>query len=215
MAVVIEGDKNIEVNIEDKEVLRLLGYNIKSKQPSQTIYSTISELRKQLHELLEPKAVYQIFDLSELKAREIYNSAEKISFCICTIGSKLEQRVSQLIQQGDMLRALILDAFGSDAVEQVEKRAYKEICQRAEQLHLKSSVRFSPGYGKWSLEEQHYIFSILPANIINVSLTCSLMMIPRKSVSFAVKLGAEEYGDKNKAPCEDCTMHSTCRYRRE
>ncbi len=215
MATVIEKDENIEAKIEDKEILRLLGYNAKNKQPSQKIFSIISEVRKQLHELLEPKAVYQIFDISEIKPRQVYNSAEKIAFCISTIGSKLEQRVSYLLLHRDMLKGLILDAFGSEAVEQVENRAYREICSRAEQMHLKSSARFSPGYGKWSLDEQSYIFNLLPADVINVSLTSSLMMIPRKSVSFAVKLGNEEYGEKNKAPCEDCTMRSTCRYRRE
>jgi hypothetical protein len=215
MATVIEKDENLEAKIEDKEILRLLGYNVKSKRPSQKIFSIISEIRKQLPELLEPKAVYQIFDISEIKPRQVYDGAEKIAFCICTIGSKLEQRVSQLLQHKDMLKGLILDAFGSEAVEQVENHAYMEICNRAKQQHLKISARFSPGYGKWSLEEQHYIFSLLPANIINVSLTSSLMMIPRKSVSFAVKLGSEEYGDKNKAACEDCNMRSTCRYRRE
>lgn len=215
MAVILEEEQNSEVKIADEEVLRLLGYNIKRRKAPKKIYQIISEERRELLKLSHPKAVYQIFDRSELEAHKVFNNAEKIAFCICTIGSELEQRVSQLFQKKEMLRGLVLDALGSETAEQIANWAFTEICHQATQLELNHSYRFSPGYGKWGLEAQDYIFSLLPADTINVSLTASMMMIPRKSISFAVKLGTADYKDEVKATCKNCNMRHRCRYRKE
>jgi len=48
---------------------------------------------------------------------------------ICTIGSILEEQVDRLFAQGDPLRALILDAAGSTAVEAVADEVNFLICQ--------------------------------------------------------------------------------------
>jgi len=214
VAVILEGNGNVEVEIADDEVLRLLGYNIKKKKASQKIYQIISEEREEFYKLFHPKAVYQIFDRCELEAHEVFDKAEKIAFCVCTIGPELEQRVSQLFHKKEMLRGLILDAFGSEAAEQAANWAYTEICHQADELELNLSSRFSPGYGKWSLESQAYIFSLLPADIINVSLTSSMMMIPRKSISFAAKMGIDSYEDTHKSACESCNMRLRCHFRK-
>jgi len=102
-----------------------------------------------------------------------------------------------------------------EAAEQTANWAFTEICHQATKLGLNHSYRFSPGYGKWGLEAQDYIFDLLPADSIEVSLTPSMMMMPRKSISFAVKLSTAYYKDKNKIPCESCNMTHNCRYRKE
>jgi len=61
-------------------------------------------------------------------------------------------------------------------------------------MGLWPSKRFSPGYKKWKLDEQRFIFDILPAQDIGVRLHQeSWMMIPRKSVSFRLNF----YPDKS------------------
>lgn len=215
MAIIIEKKRGININITDNEVIRLLGYNTKKKKPPEKIYQMLSQERKKLKSLLTPKATYHIFDKSEIKPHIVFNEAEKIAICICTIGRKLEQRVSNLFQQNEMLRGLILDALGSEATEQVANWANSEICHQAAQLKLKGSRRLSPGYGKWGIEEQDYIFSLLPANAIGVSLTSSMMMIPRKSISFAIKLRIKGYKEDNKSLCKNCNLRLTCLYRRD
>ncbi len=85
------------------------------------------------------------------------------------------------------MRSLILDAFGSEAVEEVAVQSDAFLAEKARKMFLWPSKRFSPGYKKWRLEEQQFIFDILPAQDIGVRLLEeSWMMIPRKSVSFRI-----------------------------
>ena len=73
--------------------------------------------------------------------------------------------------------------------ESVADSANKHIEQWAQENGFQTSRRFSPGYGTWPLEEQRYVFSLLGGEPAGVKLTPGCMMIPRKSVSFAVRIG--------------------------
>ena len=78
---------------------------------------------------------------------------------------------------------------------------------------LYAAPRISPGYGRWSVEEQDIIFKLLPADSIGVSLTKSYMMVPRKSVSFAVRFTGEKPNDDSLSPCVRC-RRKECAFRR-
>jgi len=136
-----------------------------------------------------------------------------IALGLCTIGDELENKVSQLNQQGKLAQAVMLDAMGSVAAESTADFLNLQVCQWCQKKGLGSSQRFSPGYGDWSLEGQKFIFSLLPAERIKVNLNPSCMMIPRKSVSFAIKIGEEFKSLKTKKICETCNLKN-CPYRK-
>jgi len=92
----------------------------------------------------------------------------------------------------EMARALILDSLGSEAAEEAAIQSDRILVEKAREMGLWPSKRFSPGYGKWDIREQQYVFQVLPGKDIGVSLTESCMMIPRKSVSFRINF----YKDK-------------------
>ncbi len=96
------------------------------------------------------------------------------------------------MSENEMLRALILDSLGSEAAEEMAIQSDRILTEKAREMNLWPSKRFSPGYGKWDIQEQRYVFSVLPAESIGVRLTESCMMIPRKSVSFRINF----YKDK-------------------
>jgi cobalamin-dependent methionine synthase I len=75
------------------------------------------------------------------------------------------------------------------------------------------SCRLSPGYGRWTLRWQRELFARLPHHELGVELNESCLMLPRKSVSFAMWLGARERIAQGIAGCSDCTL-GQCRYRR-
>ncbi len=75
------------------------------------------------------------------------------------------------------------------------------------------SCRISPGYGKWPLASQPALFARLPHHEIGVHLEGSLLMTPRKSVSFAMWLGADARPLSGLSGCARCDLES-CRYRR-
>ena len=79
-------------------------------------------------------------------------------------------------------------------------------------LGLKTSCRASPGYGDWDVKEQKYLFELVPAERIGVTLTESSMMVPRKSVSFAVHIAQDPVRLRSEGSCRNCYME-TCPYR--
>lgn len=204
--------KDFPIRVDEKEVLRLLGY--RKKEADRSTLQLLKEKEKELPELISPKAVYAIFDKSNVHRHPVFKGAEKVALCICTIGPSLERKVTALMNEGNLLEGVILDALGSEATEEVANYANTEICREIDQLHLFPSRRFSPGYGKWGIEEQRLIFSLLPGKTIDVQLNPSCMMVPRKSISFAVNLLSHPDPRLKKSPCHFCQL-PICPYRKD
>jgi len=204
--------KDFPIKVDEREVLRLLGYRNKEADPS--TLQLLRKKEKELMELVSPRAVYSIFDKSQIDHHPVFKGAEKVALCICTIGPSLESRVSALMKEGKLLEGVILDALGSEATEGVANHANMEICRELDHLHLFPSRRFSPGYGRWRVEQQRDIFNLLPGNTIGVHLKPSCMMVPRKSISFAINLLPHPDPRLKRKPCHFCHLPN-CPYRRD
>jgi len=72
--------------------------------------------------------------------------------------------------------------------------------------------RLSPGYGRWSLQSQPSLFALLPHAELGIELLPSMLMVPRKSISFAMWLGATVRPTTGLAGCPSCGLER-CRYR--
>jgi hypothetical protein len=203
--------KNFEVKIKQKEILRLLGHTSKSKSIKDSSIITIQKMIEYSFKLIKPKGIYVIKGLRALPEECLFDSAEKVAFCICTIGKGLEKKVKSLSRKGELGKAVILDAIGSVAAESTAEYTYQVIRDKTKRKSLHPSTRFSPGYGGWKLEGQKLFFDLLPADKIGVSLNKSFMMMPRKSVSFAVNLSKKPFRNK-KTPCEVCGLKE-CRFK--
>lgn len=142
-----------------------------------------------------------------------WGGSRLLAMAVVTIGSALEERVDELFAQRDFARAMMLDSVGSAAVESAADDVNYAICQRAETLGLKTSSRNSPGYGKWNLTDQRFLLGATHAYRIGVRLNQHYMMIPRKSVSFAIGIGSIMVGVENATPCRRCGREG-CEYRR-
>ncbi len=168
------------------------------------------------HALLAPAAVHAILPVEEvafegpLIARALAG-ATQVALAICTIGPALEERVRALFAAGDPLRAMALDGAGVAALGQVSEAVGERICEEAAAQGLHTGMRASPGQEGWPLEQQRMLFSLLPAERIGVRLNESCLMIPRKSVSFAVGLGPEIRADA--VACDFCSKRERCRWR--
>jgi len=186
MASVAEKIENLKIEFDEKRILRLIGYKTKSIELKDPVKKLIAEEKQKLDRLLHPVSIYIILDYEETNKHPIFNGAEKVALCICTIGPDLETEIKELMSDNEMLRALILDSLGSEAAEEVAVQSDRILAEKAREMDLWPSKRFSPGYGKWDIQEQRYVFSVLPGESIGVRLTESCMMIPRKSVSFRI-----------------------------
>ena len=62
----------------------------------------------------------------------------------------------------------------------LQKHAAAELARKGMYL---ADLRFSPGYGDWTLDAQKFFFEILPLEEMGVRLHESMLMIPEKSVT--------------------------------
>ena len=136
--------------------------------------------------------------------------ASEVIVILCTIGSDLEEKISQVMTT-DLIYALALDGLGSAGVETLANAACRQFEVEAEEKRLEATIPLSPGMINWSVEEgQPQIFDLLPAEEIAIELTSSWVMIPRKSLSMVMGIG--KHMIQSGTTCDYCSMTETCRY---
>jgi hypothetical protein len=178
--------ESFTIAISTQKICVRVGYKTSVDRVRTSFIDLIEEGKSRAGELLNPRAIYRILDYAETNRHPIFDHAEKVALCICTIGPQIESESAHLMEKNDLMKGLILDAIGSEAVEQVAQQTDRVLCQQARDMNLWPSKRFSPGYKAWNIEEQRYIFRTVPGNLIDVTLNESCLMIPRKSVSFRI-----------------------------
>jgi len=117
-------------------------------------------------------------------------SVAEIAVLAVTIGPDLEEAVSASFAAGDYTFGLLLDAAGTTAVEATANAVNSLITDHASRRGLSSLFRFSPGYGDWNITDQPNILSLAGGENLNIRVTPSCMLLPRKSVTAVVGLPA-------------------------
>ncbi len=208
--VLVEG---FGVEIDPEEITRLLGRG--SGAPGAAagrLERVIDEMLSRAGELIAPRGIYTVTPGSGLLGSTHFEGLERVAFCICTIGGGLEREVSELSAGDELLRAVVLDSAGSVAAEETAGYMERRIRDEAACEGLRISCRASPGYGDWDIEEQRAIFKLLPGERIGVRLSKSCMMIPRKSISFAVHVAEDPVRLRGENSCAECDVED-CPYR--
>ncbi|MFQ6082341.1 MAG: vitamin B12 dependent-methionine synthase activation domain-containing protein [Candidatus Aminicenantia bacterium] len=205
--------ENFKVKVSPEDIIRALGLTKKKTKKKAELEKIIREEEPEIEQLIHARGIYKIIDWQETNCHPIFDRAKKVALAICTIGSELEKKSSELMKKNQILQGLILDAYGSEAVEQVACRLDQIIAEEAKKLDLWPSRRFSPGYGQWDIQEQAFLFKILPAEEIGVRLKESFMMEPRKSISFRINFYSTPDPLAGKSMCLKCKMKN-CPYRK-
>ena len=202
----------LDVSIRREDVLHFLGYP-RERPPALRMQSLLDAAIDEANGLVRARGVFRelrVAASSEIGLR--VEKAEGLAIGLVTVGPGLEDRVSRLMRAGDMTRALMIDASGSAAAETAADRLSAFIVgETVEEGQV--SCRVSPGYGRWPLSAQRALFDLLPHRELGVSLTPSMMMVPRKSISFAMWLGASARPLAGLSGCARCGL-AHCRYRR-
>jgi hypothetical protein len=210
-----------------EELLR--GQGIDPGRAPPRIVALTEELLDEVRSLVAPAAIYTILPVSALEHERVVlenraafsgplvaralAGATHVALAVCTAGPALDARVKAFFAKGDAMRAVALDGAGNAAVGQVTLLLSGVLCDEATARGLQVGMRASPGQEGWPITEQRVLFSLLPGEQIGVHLTPSCLMVPRKSVSFAIGLGPEMRADA--VPCDFCSKRSHCRWRRQ
>jgi len=226
--------KNIKLKIDEEEVLRYQGsHNNKLKKVNKTIMKITREEIERGYNLFEPKGIFSPVKIKQISfsdgrvdlkngfplnfSNSIINLLKGTSYLVLgvvTIGSSLENKVSEFFTQGEYPRAIALDAVGTVAVESLSRHIRNLVCQEAKEQYFKTTRYFSPGYGGWDISQQKDIFKIIPTNKIGVSLTESCMILPRKSLSWIIGIGKNiTIPSKDNNSCQICQAKN-CQYRK-
>lgn len=147
--------------------------------------------------------------------KEHLSQADFVAVLALTIGPALEEEVHKQFSAGNYSAALLLDAAGTTAVEAAADQLTELIRQDAAKKGYCITSRFSPGYGDWDIRIQPTIATIAHAEEIELTVTDSCMLLPRKSITAiiglqsanpqtAVKEVSCQYPD-----CKNCSQH-TC-----
>ncbi len=184
---------------------RLLGIRKNGRLPRKSVMAMIDEEFALAAELIDAKAV-MVMSHAGLPGSAFIDSALPLVVGVCTIGPALEERVATLMESGDQARAVIVDAIGSAAAEEAANRSNLLICEMSDPTDFQPDRRISPGYGKWNIREQEAIFRFVEPADIGVTLSESLMMMPRKSVSYVVPLEGGTPGSGPGNRCSHCNM---------
>lgn len=139
--------------------------------------------------------------------------ARRLNIFVATIGGWLEDEASRLMKAGEELDGYLLDRIGSFAVESLAQNFEEGLRRRYAGKGESVSMRFSPGYCDWPIEEQRKLASVVDLSKAGVRLTESCMMIPRKSISAIVGIGPGRSFSKKRSQCVVCKL-SDCSYRR-
>ncbi len=200
------------VEVPRGEVLRYMGYP-RSKSPSPGVLARVNALWPLAQRLVDARGAFVLAGKADALTVGMPSPSERVAFGVCTAGLGLEDEVDRRTAAGEMLEALILDAFGSAAAEAAADALQARVCAAVQADALTASRRVSPGYGTWHVERQVDLLARLPAAQLGISLTEGSMMIPRKSVSFAAVLTQARQG-RSRHRCAACDLVD-CRYRRD
>jgi hypothetical protein len=193
------------------------------KSLATTILKTASVLVKPVYtyvvhstELINPQKGIRLKTGSYIEIPEEENDPQIVSLAavVCTLGSALEKETHRLMDNGDLLTAMFLDAAGVAKLEMLAHMARIEIKNKAAAVGFFTGCPFGPGYNHMPLDSQTILFDHLDAESIGVRLNESGVMLPMKSISFWLRVtrdqkAAEDHGYK----CQKCEMKN-CLYRK-
>ncbi|MBL7968289.1 MAG: hypothetical protein JNK09_14900 [Prolixibacteraceae bacterium] len=143
------------------------------------------------------------FGIGKTVAKEFRN-AETFVLFICTAGEKISKRSQDLLIGENPVLGYVFDILGSMIVETAMDRMQNEISRIAHSKGVKITNRYSPGYCKWSVADQHKLFSFFPEKCCGITLSESALMHPIKSVSGVIGVG--ENVIYREYTCDLCNM---------
>ena len=171
--------------------------------------------------LAEPRGIYQSFAydcrqqqvLSEppfyIEGKSIgkhLSGCERVILLAVTVGQEIESQVSRYFQEGRYAYSVLLDAAATAAVEQIADQLERAVKPRAAAQGFAMGWRFSPGYGDWPLRQQPEVMGLSQAEEIGISLTESLMLSPRKSITAIIGLYRPELQGKDSPLPKGCQI---------
>jgi len=183
--------------------------------------SILDANREQCIQKIEPKAVYDVFNIKKIEGEKVYfesgnifkgpnisrilKGSEIALVFIFTLGSKIDKLIKDNSKSGDTLATIVMDAITTSLLTLLGEQ-FSEIAKKEGILDegWQATCTYSPGQYKWTIEEQKEIFDMVDGSPIGVKLNPSFLMVPFKSISGVYGFGPADKIGKTKVACELC-----------
>ena len=133
---------------------------------------------------------------------------------VCTVGPRLEQRVSALFAERRMSLALALDALGNELLRQAVRRLQDRMLAEARRQGLTMTGELRPGDPGMALDAQPAVLRLAGAERIGVTVTHGLALSPAKSASMVLGVGID-LPPAHWSRCDDCPTAPRCAMARD
>lgn len=203
------------LHIDPKETRRYAGLMKAADFPEEKIEDACQDARL----LARPQGIWQVYDY-DCQKQEIQAEppcliqgekigrhlagCEKVILLAATVGEDIEAAVTGRFAKDEYTASVLLDAAATAAVEQIADGMEKAIKPKAAAKGYGMRWRFSPGYGDWPIEQQPELLRLSHAGEIGLSLSSSMMLIPRKSITAIIGL----YKEKKNMPPDGSMPHA-------
>jgi len=223
----------IQPRVERDKLLRLLG----GRRQSSVSFNTQRRLDKwgdRMSDLIDSSLTYVVREIENVEGREIHvkgldeplisakigrtvADCSHLVFFIGTIGTEIDRRVHHLNEDGKISDLYVLDAMGSVAVEDLVDQFQGRMERQLKAEGKSVTLRFSPGYCDWPIDEQEKLFRLFGNRHLPVRLTETFLMQPRKSVSGLFGIRPVDDGSSifDHNPCMECPKTNCIARRRE
>ena len=173
-------------------------------------------------ELIEPSINYLVRQIDSINKNSIYlqggpvfkslklsktmKGCEEVICYIATLGNGIDSEITDLMNENRFSEAYILDAMGSVAIENMVERFHKRESEKYKRENKGITLPFSPGYCDWPLVDQKKVFELFDSFNLNVKLTETCLMNPRKSISGAFGVTPHQISMPSHPynPCTEC-----------
>ncbi len=193
-------------SIRGERLLRMQGY----KAPDavrRVIHKAAMAAARLAEEVAEPRIYYRPVnvrtceqELLELETGHCFHcpafpkylgQAQQIIAFVHTLGKPFDDRMTQMMEQDDLLGVLFLDNAGWLAIEATNKSFVRYLKANALYSKYRLTRRLGPGYSyrvnkvvsQWALTEQALLFELFDGLQLPVALLESCAMLPRMSRS--------------------------------
>lgn len=206
-----------EITIDPKEVAVYLGYYSANGIDEKTITDSISEFKdssdfkaccvKVPVKITESGVDLEFMQTESKSLRKNLDGCDEAFILAATTGIS-SQRLIERNSVISPIKGIVTDCVGSAAIEAFCDKINLSLSDNPDFLR----PRFSPGYGDLCIDCQRKIVDFLcTSKNIGLSLTESLMMVPKKSVTAIIGIGKEKNKCKGSG-CMTCKSEN-CPYR--
>ncbi|VEN74434.1 conserved hypothetical protein [Candidatus Desulfarcum epimagneticum] len=149
---------------------------------------------------------------NSVKLSNMLKNARFLFSFIATVGPEIDREMKRQTKQRRLSDAFVLDVMASLAIENMVDYIWKSVKAFCREKGLYTTLRLSPGYCDWPLEEQQKLFFLFKSRQSAITLSPSHLMTPRKTISgiFGISQHAQ---DAEHNPCRRCHK-SKCPTRR-